>query len=166
MSKPELVIGPIQYGFNEGRYNHGDQYSYTAKLKNCNPEQCKVFMTVDHEGREMPLEEFEISRSGELDINLPGSNTYHMYLFCGSKLMDAFKYNYDVKFEKIHDYCKDPANECTITKETIHAVPPPPIGGRHRKSHRRSSGSKRCGSKRRGSKRRGSKRCGSKRRRH
>ncbi len=159
---PELEIGTIQYYFDFRPQTYGHKHRYTARLKNCDPTLCKVFLTMDSEGREMPLEEFGIPRSGELSGELIGNkNTYHMYLFCGKTMIDQFKYK--VGFETIHEFCKDPKNGCTITKETIHAVQPPSSGGRHRKSHRRSRGSKRSGSKRSGSKRSGSKRSGSKR---
>jgi hypothetical protein len=158
MSKPTINIGVIQYRKNGlGQ----DEYELKMQLTNCDPTQCRMFIASEHDGKEYIQEEYDDLQLEEMGLTLFGATTFHLYLFCGN--LDQFKnYHGNDIIEKMRTFCQDPGNGCTMTKETIR-VASPPRGGRHRKSHPRSSGSKRRGSKRSGSKRSGSKRSGSKR---
>jgi hypothetical protein len=165
MSKPTITIDSIQYNFNGPPGRQRDEYTLKMRLTNCDTTKCRMFIASEHNGKEYTEEEIDEGLSGEIELILFGATKFHIYLFCG----DLGKYNKKIYYEdniveNMRKFCED-GNGCTMTKETINVAPPPPRGGRRRKSHPRSSGSRRSGSRRSGSKRHGSKRRGGSRRR-
>jgi hypothetical protein len=166
MSKPTMVVSPANYVPNKDR----DEYSVSVELKNFDPAECRMIVTMEKDGKEIPMEEI-VELKPKVDLTLYDATTFHIYLFFGEgvKIFDDMVHypNLKKKFKRMREFCESPDSDpdsdysgCTITKETINVLL---AGGRRRKSHPRSSGSKRHGSKRSGSKRSGSKRSGSKR---
>jgi len=158
MSKPTMVVNPA--------YHVPTKYpdvSVSVELKNFDPAKCRMIVTMEKDGKEIPMKEI-VELKPKVDLTLFGATTSHIYLFCGEgvSMFDDDKYypTFIKKFEHMREFCESPDSGCTVTKKTINALL---TGGRRRKSHPRSSGSKHSGSKRRGSKRSGSKRSGSKR---
>lgn len=169
MSEPTMVVGPANYVPTEYR----DEYSVSVELKNCDLAKCRMIVTMEKDGKEFPMEEIDELKP-KVDLTLFGATTFHIYLFCGEGVsMFDDKQHYPTlkkQFKKMLEFCESPDSNpgsdysgCTVTKETIAVLL---AGGRRRKSHPRSSGSKRRGSKRRGSRRRGSRRRSGSRRRH